>query len=134
VVEDAPGGTVAPPSIDATAVELRRRRVFLFFGAVLIFAVAGLLFEESDMWTHAIDDVALVGVGLAILILLVWGRREEALAAVRRQNNLVTVLLVVALAFQIAAFPIEMSDAMDFGNEPPLLIVLVIAIANRFIP
>ena len=113
--------------------ELAKRRVFLFGGAALLFALFGVLFEESDKLLHLIDDVVVVGVGLLIVALIIAWRNRVAAEDVHRQNNLFTVLLVIALVAELIAFPIEISDPMDFGNEPPSLIILVVFILNRFI-
>jgi hypothetical protein len=43
------------------------------------------------------------------------------------------VLFVIMLVFKIFAFTQEMSDPTDFGDEIPLLIVLVLAVIQKFV-
>jgi hypothetical protein len=39
---------------------------------------------------------------------------------------------LIALAFQIFAFAVEIGDPEDFGNEVPSLVALILILVNRF--
>ena len=120
------------PAADATR-EIAKGRVFLFGGAVLLFAILSVILEESDKPLHLLDDVVVVVAAAAIIGLVILWRHRVSAEEVHRQNNLFTVLLLVALAFVLAALPIEASDPVDFGNEPPSIIAIAIFLLNRFV-
>lgn len=113
--------------------ELGRRRVFFFVAAFLALALGGLIPEEADVFLHALDEYAIVALSVIALILLVAWRNKQSLADLKRQNNIILVLFVVALVFKLYAFTVEISDPADFGDEIPILIGLLLTIANRFL-
>ncbi len=127
----APQGPIPSPD-PSLQWELSRRRVFLFFAATSVAIVVGVLFEESDQLLHLMDDLAILLLMGGVVAFLGSSWKRQALPELRRQNNVAVVLAAVALAFQIAAFPIEISDPADFGNEIPFLIFLLATIVNRF--
>ena len=74
-------------------------------------------------------------VALAIIALLgfaLW-RNKLSLTDLRKQNNILTALFVVALLFKMYGAVAEMGEASDFGDEIPLLIAFVLTIASRFV-
>ena len=113
--------------------EISRRRVFIFVSVFLVLGGVGTILEESDMFLHAIDDYAMVALAIIALLGFVMWRNKLSLAELRRQNNILTALFVVALIFKVYGAMVEMGDASDFGDEIPLLIAFVLTIANRFV-
>ena len=112
--------------------ELSRRRVFVFVSVFLVVAGVGIILEESDIFLHAIDDYAMVVVAIIALLGFALWRNRHSLGELRKQNNIFAALFVVALVFKLYGVMTEISDAMDFGDEIPLLIAFVLTIANRF--
>jgi hypothetical protein len=43
------------------------------------------------------------------------------------------VLFVIMLIFKIFAIFQEIGDPSDFGNEPPILILLILTLLSRFV-
>ncbi|MDE1869426.1 MAG: hypothetical protein KGH71_00375 [Candidatus Micrarchaeota archaeon] len=124
------GGTVdRNPEIK----ELAKRRVFIFAAFFMLFALGGLIGEEGDILSHAADDIVLAGIAAVTIIYLYASRNRQSLVDLRRQHNIVLVLFIIALVVQIGAIFIEMGDPMDFGNEIPSLILIVLVLVNRFI-
>ncbi len=113
--------------------ELGRRRVFFFISIFLALALGGLIPEESDIFLHALDEYAIVAISIIAVILLIAWRKKQSLAELKKQHNIILVLFLIALAFKLYAFPVEMSDPMDFGDEIPVLIGLLLTIGNRFL-
>ena len=112
--------------------ELSRRRVFVFVSVFLVFAGVGIILEESDILLHAIDDYAMVVLAIIALLGFALWRSRYSLADLRKQNNIFAALFVVALVFKLYGVMTEIGDAMDFGDEIPLLIAFILTIANRF--
>ncbi|MDE1850970.1 MAG: hypothetical protein KGH54_04235 [Candidatus Micrarchaeota archaeon] len=117
----------------AVAKELSKRRVFIFAALFAILALGGLIGEESDMLAHAFDDIAILSLSVIVLLVIGVSWKKVSFKELIMQHNVITLLFAVALAVQIAAIFIEMSDPADFGNEIPSLILILLAIANRFV-
>lgn len=113
--------------------ELAKRRVFIFFSVLIVAVLGNTLMEESDMFLHALDDYVLVGIAIIVLILIAAWRKKSSLSELKRQHNIILILFIIALAFQIYAFPQEIGDPVDFGNEIPSLILLILVFINRFV-
>ena len=113
--------------------EIARRRVFIFVVAFLVLGAVGIIREESDMFLHALDDYAIFALAIIALILIVAWRNKQSLTELKRQNNIITVLFVVALIFKLYGTIVEIGDPTDFGDEIPLIIAFVLTIANRFV-
>ncbi len=114
--------------------ELGKRRVFIFFSVAIaiVFAVDAIL-VESDNPTFMIDDLGLVGISILSLALLgIWWNRRS-LKELRSQHNIIAILFVIAVLFKIIGIVVEMDHPDDFGNEIPGLIILLIAVINRFV-
>jgi hypothetical protein len=131
VTAAAPAGSV--PTNGQLTWLLGRRRVFAFFAAFTIVALGDVLFGELDKLTHAFDDIVIVILMAVVLGVIGSGLRKTSVLQLSRQQNIVLVIVIVALIIQIVAFPIEMKDPMDFGNEIPVLLLLVAMIVNRFV-
>jgi hypothetical protein len=114
--------------------ELGKRRVFIFFSVAIaiVFAVDAIL-VESDNPTFMIDDLGLVGISIFSLALLgIWWNRRS-LEDLRSQHNIIAILFVIAVLFKLFGIVVEMDHPDDFGNEIPGLIILLIAVINRFV-
>ncbi len=113
--------------------ELGRRRVYIFFAAFYALALVGLIPEEGDVFTHAVDEIGIVTVSIIVLILIAVWRKKVALPELKKQHNIIAALFVVALVFKLYAFTVEMNDPQDFGDEIPILIGLILTVLNRFL-
>ncbi|HVA82719.1 MAG TPA: hypothetical protein VNF06_00975 [Candidatus Aquilonibacter sp.] len=116
----------------AVAKELSKRRVFIFAALFAIFALGGLIGEESDILAHAFDDIAILSLSVIILLVIAVSWKKVSFKELVMQHNVITIFFVVALIVQIAAIFIEISDPADFGNEIPTLILIILSLANRF--
>lgn len=120
------------PEGQSIARELGKRRVFIFFSAFLALALAGLIPEEIDILSHAIDEIGIVTISIIVLIMIAVWRKKITLSDLRKQHNIITVLFVIALLFKLYAFTVEINDPSDFGDEIPVLIGLILTLLNRF--
>lgn len=112
---------------------LARRRVYFFVAISIALIFVGIINEESDKFFNALDDYAIFTIGVISLVYLWSQRKKTSTAELKKQMKVMLALLVVALLFQIYAFPQEISDSADFGNEPPILILLILSILNYFV-
>jgi len=85
------------------------------------------------MLTHALDDYAILAISVVALVVIGAMWKKQPLAGLRKQHNILLVLLIVALVFQIYAFVAEANDSTDLGNEYPSLTILVLMVINKFI-
>lgn len=113
--------------------DLGRRRVFVFIALFLILALANALREENDIVLHALDDNVIILLAIVILAYIGISWKKETPEALRKQHNLVLVLLIVAVLVQIYGFIEEINDPADFGNEIPTLMLLILGLINRFV-
>jgi hypothetical protein len=113
--------------------DLGRLRVFAFLAVALAALAVGIIGEESDILLHALDEYAIFALSIVVILLLVVWRKKRTLADLKMQLNVFEVLFVIMLVFKIFAFTQEMSDPTDFGDEIPLLIVLVLAVIQKFV-
>jgi hypothetical protein len=112
---------------------LGRLRVFGFVSIFLAVALLGQVNEESDKFLHALDEYALIGLSILIIILIVAWRKRRSIANLKMQLNVYEVLFAIMLIFKLFAFTQEIGDPTDFGNEPPILILLVMTLLSRFV-
>jgi phosphoglycerol transferase MdoB-like AlkP superfamily enzyme len=113
--------------------ELGKRRVFAFFAAFYALALVGLIPEEIDIFTHAIDEIGIVTISVIVLILILVWRKKITLTELKKQHNIIAALFVIALLFKLYAFTVEINDPQDFGDEIPVLIGLILTLLNRFV-
>ena len=118
---------------NSTRRELGRRRVYIFFAAFFAIALFGLIFEEGDIITHAVDEIGIVTISIIVLILIAVWRKKTTLTELKKQHNIITVLFVVALLFKLYAFTVELTDPQDFGDEIPVLVGIILTLLNRFV-
>ncbi|MBO0887656.1 hypothetical protein J2P12_00995, partial [Candidatus Bathyarchaeota archaeon] len=82
---------------------------------------------------HALDDYAIISLSIIALILIGVSWKMQTLDQLKKQHNIILALVVIALAFQVFAFVVEIGDPEDFGNEVPSLVALALMLANRFL-
>ena len=112
--------------------DLGRLRVFAFTAIFLAVALVGVINEELDIFLHALDEYAIIGLSIVVILLVVVWRKKRTLSDLKMQLNVYEVLFLVMLIFKIFAFIQEIADPTDFGNEPPLLILLILTLIQRF--
>ncbi len=111
--------------------ELEKRRVFAFLAVFFFIAMLLDAFGELDVASHATDDFGIAAMALIAVVYLAVSWKKVSIKSLLTQNNLVFALFVVALLFQVYGLFVE-AGTNDFGDEIPVLIGLVIALANRF--
>ena len=113
--------------------ELAKRRAFIVLFVVLIEIVGAFVNLEGDMLAHSLDDYAILVISIIGLLVIAAMWKKQSLAGLKRQHNILLVLLIVALVFQIYAFIAESNDPTDLGNEYPSMTILLLMIVNKFI-
>jgi len=121
------------PEEKSIARELAKRRAFIVLFIVLIEIVGAFIGLESDMIAHSLDDYAILAISIVALLVIGAMWKIQSLAGLSKQHNILLVLLIVALAFQIYAFIAESNDPTDLGNEYPSLTILVLILINKFL-
>jgi hypothetical protein len=113
--------------------ELAKRRVFVLFSLFFFFALLGDMIIEGDMFSHALDEYVFIAIAAVVLIFIALNWKTTTVDELRKQHNYITGLFVIALIFQLYAFPAEIGDPADFGNEVPSLVGLIVILLNRVI-
>ena len=113
--------------------QISRRRVAIFFLALLLVAISETAYMESDMLLHAVDDyVDIVTAAVLLVVIAVWWKRES-LPALRNLNNVIAAGAVIVLLATVFAIGQEIGDPEDFGNEIPTLFFSIFLLINRFV-
>jgi hypothetical protein len=113
--------------------EMGRRRVLFYVAVWMAIALTGVVREESDMFLHALDEYGIIAVSIIALVVMIAWRNKRSLADLKKQNNIVIILFVIAVVFKLYAFTVEANDPSDFGDEIPVLIALILVLLNRFV-
>lgn len=113
--------------------ELGIRRVDLYISIFFAAAISGVIMEESDKLLHLIDDIGLVLLSLVVIVLLAMWWKRQSLPELRRTNTAVAAVFILALIIQLFGISVEYNDPMDFGNDIPSLIGIILVIVNRFV-
>ena len=113
--------------------ELAKRRAFIVLFIVLIEIVGAFVKLEGDMLAHSLDDYAILVISIIGLLVIAAMWKKQSLVGLKKQHNILLVLLIVALVFQIYGFIVESNDPSDLGNEYPSLTILLLMIVNKFI-
>jgi membrane protease YdiL (CAAX protease family) len=121
------------PVEKSVARELAKRRAFIVLFIVLIEIVGAFIGLEGDMLAHALDDYAILAISIVALLMIGGMWKKQSLAGLRKQHNILPVLLTLAIVFQIYGFVVESNDPTDLGNEFPSLTILVLMVINKFI-
>jgi membrane protease YdiL (CAAX protease family) len=95
--------------------ELAKRRAFIVLFIVLIEIVGAFIGLEGDMLAHALNDYAILAISVVALVVIGAMWKKQSLAGLRKQHNILLILLIVALVFQIYAFAVEANDPTDLG-------------------
>ncbi len=113
--------------------ELAKRRVFVFFALALLFAtLLTVAIDENTIANHAADDIGIAVVALAMLAYILYNKSRTKVNELLKQNNAIALLVVLAIIVKIIGIYIE-RGTVDFGDEIPVLITLVMMLANRFL-
>src|SRR5216683_6647583 len=107
------------PEEKSIARELAKRRAFIVLFIVLIEIVGAFVNLEGDMLAHALDDYSILAISIIGLLVIGAMWKKQSLAGLRKQHNILFVLLIVAIVFQIYGFVAEDNDPTDLGNEFP---------------
>lgn len=75
----------------------------------------------------------MIGLSIVVIILVVAWRKKQTLTDLKKELNIYEVLFAIMLIFKIFAIFQEINDPTDFGNEPPVLILLILTLLNRFV-
>jgi hypothetical protein len=113
--------------------ELGRRRVSIFFWALLFIAIANVVNEENDLVLHVADDYADLALAVVALGIIALWRKRKSLKDLKKLNNVLAVLAVIVILATIFAITQEYTDPTDFGNEIPTLLFGIFLLINRFV-
>ncbi len=111
--------------------ELAKRRVFVFLAVFFFVAMLLDALSELNVLSHSVDDFGIALMALIAIVYLAVSWKRTEIKALLAQNNVVFVLFVIALIFQIYGLFVE-AGTNDFGDEIPVLLGLIITLANRF--
>lgn len=123
----------SPADEKSIARELAKRRAFIVLFIVLIEILGAFIGIENDMIAHSLDDYAILAISVIGLLVIAAMWKKQSLAGLKKQHNILLLLLIVAMAFQIYAFIAESNDPTDLGNEYPSLTILLLMIVNKFV-
>jgi hypothetical protein len=112
--------------------QISRRRVFLFIFAFLFIGMLLDVMAELDVLAYALDDIAIVSLSAIGILLMAYMRKDTSSKKLELQNNIMLVLVVAMILFQIVGIFVELKSPEDFGDDIPVLIGLVLALVNRF--
>ncbi len=112
---------------------LGRRRVFLYLTVFLFITMLLDGLTELDVPIHAVDDIGIAVLSIigVIVLALMWKKDSEA--GLRTQNNILIGLTAIMIIFQIFGIVVEHASPMDFGDDIPVLIGLIIMLLNGFL-
>jgi hypothetical protein len=111
--------------------ELAKRRVFAFLAVFFFVAMLLDAFSESDIISHSVDDFGIALIAFIAIVYLAASWKHIGVKELLTQNNIIFVLFVIALLLQVYGLFVEVGTN-DFGDEIPVLIGLIIMLANRF--
>ncbi len=120
-------------SDSSTTKWLARNRVYAFFWAFVIVAIANTINEENDIFLHVVDDYADIIIAVVALALLAMWWKKTTPSQLKMTSNVMAVLSVLLLLATFYAISQEMGDAADFANEIPTLFFGIFLLINRFV-
>ncbi|MDA4112897.1 MAG: hypothetical protein OK474_02515 [Thaumarchaeota archaeon] len=114
--------------------EFSRRRVNMFFSAVILVAFLGVIFAESADVSDIIDDGGLVVLAIVAIVIIALRWKKNTPIQLKSTNNMIMAIAVVMIALTFFGLYNEIGDPSAFGDDIAQLIVTVTFLLNRFIP
>ncbi|MCL4373396.1 MAG: hypothetical protein M1360_00430 [Candidatus Marsarchaeota archaeon] len=111
--------------------ELAKRRVFVFLAVFFFTAMLLDAFSELDVLSHSVDDFGIALIALIVIVYFAVSWKRTEIKELMTQNNVVFVLFAIALILQVYGLFVE-AGTNDFGDDIPVLLGLIITLANRF--
>ncbi len=112
--------------------ELAKRRVFIFFYAIVGFALIPTILDEMDQPAHIIDDVALVITGIVMFVFLAVTWRKQSYSDLKRANKIARYAAFAVILLVLMAIAIEYKDLNDLGDDFAKLFFAVALLVNAF--
>lgn len=113
--------------------EYSKRKVFLFtyvISAVAFIAVLGL---ESENPAFLIDDYAKIILPIFAIIFFIVTWKKDDIRALRRTNNIGTVVGALILLFAILAILLEIDKSEFVADDFPAVIFGLLAVVNGLV-
>ncbi|MCL5068756.1 MAG: hypothetical protein M1368_10455 [Thaumarchaeota archaeon] len=113
--------------------EYSKRKVFLFayvISAVAFIAVFGL---ESENPTFLIDDYAKTILPIIAIIFFAATWKKESVQALKRTNNVGTVVGALILVFAVLAILLEIGRTEFVADDFPAVILGLLAVVNGLV-
>ncbi len=111
-----------------------QRRAVAVFASFLTLVFGSTAVSEMDHPLYAVDDVALLLIGVVSLVLLLYVyRNRKTVADIKKSLNVFVVLFLVGLLIKAAFTGIEASDADALGDEIPSMIIIIFVLVSRFV-
>jgi hypothetical protein len=114
--------------------EFSRRRVNLFFSAVILVAFLGVLMEEAGDLGDIIDDGGLVALAVIAIAIIALTWKKNTPQQLKSTNNIVMVVALLMIALTVFGLYNEAGDSAAFGDDIAQMIVTVTFFLNRFVP
>lgn len=113
--------------------ELARRRVFIFFYAIVGFALIPTIIDEIDQPTHAIDDISLVIIGIVLFIFLAANWKKQSYEDLKWANRIASFAAIAVILFVLLAIAIERNDITDLADDIGKVFFAVALLVNSFV-
>ncbi len=119
---------------DPSYVKWMQKRAVAVFASFLTLVFGSTAVSEMDHPLYAVDDVALLLIGVVSLVLLLYVyRNRKTVADIKKSLNVFVALFVVGLLIKVAFTGIEASDADALGDEIPSMIIIIFVLVSRFV-
>lgn len=111
-----------------------QRRAVAIFASFLTLVFGSTAASEMDHPFYAVDDLALLLIGVVSLFLFLYVyRNRKTVADIKKSLNIFVVLFLIGLIIKVAFTGIEASDADALGDEVPSMIIIVFVLISRFV-
>ena len=122
------------PESDPAWTKLMQKRAVAIFASFLTLVFGSTAVSEMDHPLYAVDDLALLLIGVASLDLLLYVyRNKKTVADLKKSLNIFLILFVEGLLVKVAFSGIEASDVDAFGDEIPSIIIIIFVLVSRFV-
>ncbi len=119
---------------DPSYVKWMQKRAVAVFASFLTLVFGSTAVSEMDHPLYAVDDIALLLIGVVSLVLLLYVyRNRKTVADIKKSLNIFVILFVVGLLIKVAFTGIEASDADALGDEIPSMIIIIFVLVSRFV-